>query len=327
MAEAVAPAIGLLAGNPDKRRLLTEVLSHFGYRVVFADDPARLDCQALAAISTDAWLLELPEESLLSDWLLEHSAVPVLLGAGEIPPADSEDYPRWERRLYNKLLPLLGPVCGGQLPSMLAARDTEIPVQRAGRPARCVWLLAASLGGPAAVKTFLDHLPADLPVAFIYAQHIDAGFEERLPGIIGRQNDWRIINCVAGTELHDGDVLVAPIKRRLLFNPEGRVQLSDAPWPGLYQPSIETLLDQLGDTFAPACGAIIFSGMGEDGVSACRRLRHQGIEVWTQDPLSAACAVMPEAVAAAGLSSRQGDPAALAAALQTWLAQEWPVEL
>ncbi|WP_022963615.1 chemotaxis protein CheB [Halopseudomonas pelagia] len=322
MAEAFAPAIGLLAANPDKRRLLHSVLSHFGYRVVFCDDPAQLDCRRLAAITTEAWLLELPEESALSDWLLEHSAVPVLLGAGEIPPADSEDYPRWERRLYNKLLPLLGPVEGGQLPSMLTFKGTTKEVHNARQPARCVWLLGASLGGPAAVKVFLDSLPADLPIAFIYAQHIDAGFESRLPSIIGRQNDWRIINCVAGTALHDGDVLVAPIKRSLSFSPEGRVRLSDTPWPGCYQPSIETLLDQVGGAFAPACGAIIFSGMGEDGVQACRRLRKQGVEVWTQDPRSAACSVMPEAVAAEGLSSRQGDPAELAVALQAWLAQE-----
>lgn len=327
MAEAIAPAIGLLAVNPEKRRLLCAVLGHFGYRVIFSDDPAQLDCQRLAAIDTDAWLLELPEESVLSDWLLEHSAVPVLLGAGEIPAADTEDFPRWERRLYNKLLPLLGPVDGGQLPRMLTVKNADSEVRGARQSARCVWLLAASLGGPAAVKMFLDSLPADLPVAFIYAQHIDAGFEARLPGVIGRHNEWRIINCVAGTELHDGDVLVAPIKRSLSFSPEGRVRLSDTPWPGLYQPSIETLLDQLGSAFAPACGAIIFSGMGEDGVQACQRLRKQGVEVWTQDSSSAACAVMPEAVAAAGWSSRQGDPAELAAALQAWLAQEWPLAL
>ena len=315
----------MLAVQPEKRRRLESALTHFGYRVVFCADPLQLDCQGLAAIDTDAWLLEMPGESPLSDWLLEHSAVPVLLGAGEIPAPDSEDYPRWERRLYNKLLPLLGPAPDGQLPSLLAPADSEpVPGRKV---AQCVWLLAGSLGGPAAVKTFLDDLPADLPVAFIYAQHIDAGFESRLPTIIGRQNDWRIINCVAGTALHEGDVLVAPIRQRLAFSPERRVRLSDEPWPGPYQPSIESLLDQIGSVFAPACGAIIFSGMGEDGVQACARLRQRGVEVWTQDRASAACAVMPQAVSAAGLSTQEGSPLELAAALQHWLAQEWPVAL
>ena len=103
-----AAAIALLAGNPGKRRQLARVLGEFGYAVVFADDPAGLTAGELAQVSTDAWLLELAEESPLADWLLEHSSAPVLLGAGEIPELGSEEYPRWQRRLYGKLLPLLG---------------------------------------------------------------------------------------------------------------------------------------------------------------------------------------------------------------------------
>lgn len=315
------PAIALLAGNPGKRNRLAGVLARFGYRVVFAGDPSELDASRLQAVQTDAWLLELAEESPLTDWLLEYSPVPVLLGAGEIPDASCEDYPRWQRRLLGKLLPLLGepPTADSLVPVVLPQLRQDAP--------SCVWVLGASLGGPAAVKRFLDLLPADLPVAFIYAQHIDAGFEQQLPQILGRQNDWRIINCQPGAHLRRGDVLVAPVSRSLRFGSEGVVQLSDEPWPGLYRPSIEAVLDETLRAFGSASGAIIFSGMGEDGVAACGRLRQQGIEVWTQDEQSAACAIMPRAVRDAGFSHRQGSPEELAAALQQWLSQEWPLAL
>ena len=198
--------------------------------------------------------------------------------------------------------------------------------KRFGNPAErapCIWVLGASLGGPAAVKRFLDTLPPNLPVAFVYAQHIDPGFEQQLPQIIGRQNDWQILNCRPGSRLQAGEVLVVPIAQRLGFSRDGVLSLSDEPWPGPYQPSIETVLDMVCQQFGPACGAIIFSGMGEDGVAACGRMRQQGIEVWTQDTQSAACATMPDAVRDAGFSHRQGSPEELAAALQRWLAQEW----
>ena len=329
MIDPAAPAIALLADKEQKRQLLQEVLQNFGYRVIFAGEPEALDCQALEAIKADAWLLELAEESELADWLLEYSPVPVLLGAGEIPHHESEDYPRWKRRLYAKLLPLLGAPPAGHPALATAVLDAVNAVNAVSviPPARCVWLLAASLGGPAAVKRFLDRLPATLPIAFIYAQHIDAGFEAQLPVILGRQNAWRVLNCVNGAHLHNGEVLVAPIKRSLGFAPEGQIRLSDTPWRGPYQPSIETLLDVVADAFAPACGAIIFSGMGEDGVQACGRLRAQGAQVWTQDVSSAACSVMPQAVVDAGYSSRQGSPEMLADALRYWVAQEWPVAL
>ncbi|QJD60049.1 chemotaxis protein CheB [Pseudomonas sp. gcc21] len=319
----LAPAIALLASQPAKRKLLAEVLGEFGYRVVFASEPERLNCEQLAAVDPDAWLLELSEESELAEWLLEHSPVPVLLGTGEVPDRHSDDYPRWKRRLYNKLQPLLGDPPEGQAPSVSVA-----PPNHSGVPvARCVWLLAASLGGPAAVKSFLDALPADLPVAFIYAQHIDAGFEYKLPQILGRHNNWRFFNCEEGSRLHEGEVMVAPITRVIEFGPAGEVRLSDQPWPGAYQPAIEVLLDEIVKAFSPGCGAIIFSGMGEDGVNACGRMHEKGMQVWTQNAESAACATMPLAVQLAGYSSRQGSPEELAAAMQQWVDEEWLVAL
>lgn len=318
MSDTPAPAIALLASRPAKRDVLAQVLSGFGYRVVFSDAAEQLAPSDLAAIEADAWLLDVADECELADWLLEHSPVPVLLGVGEIPPVGDDEHVRWQRRLYAKLLPLLGCPPSGEAPEMPAP---------ALAPARvsCVWVLAASLGGPSAVKAFLDALPAGLPIAFVYAQHIDAGFEAQLPGIVGRHNAWRLINCSAGTRLEPGDVMVAPIGRAMRFGPDGEVRMLDIPWPGPYQPAIESVIDEATRAFAPACGAIIFSGMGEDGVAACGRLRQQGMEVWTQTAESAVCAIMPQAVQDAGHSSRQGTPEQLADALTHWLEQEWAV--
>ena len=311
--------VALLVANSSKRNSLYEVVQSFGYRVVFAEAPLMLCPDQLKAVRTDLWLLDMAEESTLVDWLLEQSPVPVLLGNDDIPAVEDEEYPRWQRRLLRKLEQLLG--------SSPAGRVLSPPRQSPRTGGHSVWLLGASLGGPAAVKSFLDVLPAHLPVAFVYAQHIDAGFEYQLPRILGRENSWRLRNCEQGSELQAGDVLVAPITQRLSFTADGRINLQDSPWPGAYQPAIETLLDEVNSAFSPACGAIIFSGMGEDGVQACGRMRHQGRPVWTQSAESAACAVMPQAVQQAGFSSREGTPEELALAMCRWLEQERPSSL
>lgn len=299
------------------RSSLAQTVREFGYRVVFDAQPAQVQPAQLAAVMTDLWLLDMAEESPLVDWLLEYSPVPVLLGAGEIPPPQHEDHVRWQRRLFGKLCALLGEP--PQMP-VLHPAPAGLPRTRC-----CVWLLGASLGGPAAVKRFLDTLPAQLPIAFVYAQHIDAGFEQQLPRILGRENAWHIRNCVEGGQLQPGEVLVAPISQTLSFGPQGQMQLHDRAWPGAYQPAIESLLDELAAAFAPGCGAIIFSGMGEDGVEACGRLRRQGMEIWTQSTASAASATMPQAVRQAGYSSREGSPEELAVAMRQWLEQERPL--
>ncbi len=311
------PTVALLVACNDRRTRLSEAVQRFGYAVGFEQPPAQLDAGQLAQVVTDLWLLDMAEDSPLVDWLLEHSEVPVLLGNDEIPSQKDEDYPRWQRRLYAKLGKLLG------APPIVPQLSVPTPAPATG--ACSVWLLGASLGGPAAVKGFLDALPAQLPVAFVYAQHIDAGFEHQLPRILGRENHWRVRNCEDGSRLQPGDVLVAPISRALKFGVDGQVCLQDSPWPGAYQPAIETLLDEVNAAFAPHCGAIIFSGMGEDGVAACGRMRRQGMQVWTQSASSAACATMPEAVQQAGFSSREGSPEELALAMRQWLEQERPV--
>lgn len=304
--------VALLVSSNSQRAVLAEVLAGLGYLVVFARPPQEVLPEQLAAVAADAWLLDLADASPLVDWLLEHSPAPLLFGVGNIPAAGDEELLRWQRRLQNKLAALLGP-----LPQTPVLRAVSAPQTRP-----CVWLLAASLGGPAAVKQFLDALPADLPVAFVYAQHIDAGFEQQLPRILGRHNTWKVRNYAEGLRLQHGEVLVAPIAHALQFGAGGQVMRLSVPWPGVYQPAFEALLDELSGAYSPDCGAIIFSGMGEDGVAACGRMRQQGMQVWTQSAQSAACATMPEAVQQAGYSSRDGSPEELAAALQEWLEQE-----
>lgn len=314
MTEIGAPAVALLVASDERRRSLSETVRRLGYSVVFDTPPLRLHPPQLAEIATDLWLLDMDEDSALVDWLLDHSDVPVLLGNDEIPAQRDEDFPRWQRRLLGKLSKLLGAPAG--VPRLAPAVAPE--------PVCCVWLLGASLGGPAAVKRFLDLLPDSLPVAFVYAQHIDAGFEHQLPRILGRENGWRILNCEEGARLRPGEVLVAPISRTLSFDSSGRVCLQEAGWSGAYQPAIGMLLDEVAGAFAPHCGAIIFSGMGEDGVDACGRLRRQGMQVWTQSAESSACATMPQAVQQAGHSCLQGSPEELALAMRQWLEQERP---
>lgn len=314
MIDTPAPAVGLLVACNERRRSLREAVQRFGYTVVFDTPPLRLGPPQLAAVTADLWLLDMDEESPLVDWLLEHSPVPVLLGNDEIPAQRDEDFPRWQRRLLGKLSKLLG--APASLPQLAPAAPPS--------PRCCVWLLGASLGGPAAVKRFLDALPDSLPVAFVYAQHIDAGFEHQLPRILGRANGWRVLNCEEGACLESGDVLVAPITQTLSFAAGGRICLQEGGWSGAYQPAIGAVLDEVAAAFAPDCGAIIFSGMGEDGVEACGRLRRQGMQVWTQSAESAACATMPEAVLQAGYSCLQGSPEELALAMRQWLEQERP---
>ena len=110
MTEKTAGRIAVIADTSLQRHVLQQALVSNGYQVVLNTDPARLEPDALDTCETDLWLVDLAqmEDSPLVDELIERSAAPVLFGEGHAPERHSENYPRWERRLFGKLKTLGG---------------------------------------------------------------------------------------------------------------------------------------------------------------------------------------------------------------------------
>ncbi|MES2818836.1 MAG: chemotaxis protein CheB [Pseudomonadota bacterium] len=338
MTEKLSARIAVIADTSLQRHVLQQALTANGYQVVLNSDPARLDDEALGQCETDLWMVDLAqtEDSPLIDRLLERATAPVLFGEGYAPERHSEHYPRWERRLFGKLKRLVGDpskqgaaaglealMSEAQRPARLdlpaALADTPLV---AGEPARQVWLLAASLGGPAAVKAFLDALPGGLPVGFVYAQHIDASFEHALPQAVGRHSQWHVNPAREGDSIRCGEVVVAPICHELSFAEDGAMRIADRGWPEPYSPSIDQMMLNLAQHFGAHCGVLAFSGMGSDGSAAAAYVRRQGGEIWTQRGDSCACASMPDSLREGGYSAFSGDPRELAANLVSHLAAQ-----
>ena len=337
MTDRTAARIAVIADTSLQRHVLQQALAGSGYQVVLNSDPARLDEAALADCETDLWLVDLAqsEDSPLVDHLLEQASAPVLFGEGHAPERHSENYPRWERRLFGKLKRLVGDpaqAVGPSLQALLAEAQRpsrlELPEAlaqtplAAGEPARQVWLLAASLGGPAAVKEFLDALPGGLPVGFVYAQHIDAAFEAALPQAVGRHSQWHVNPVRHGDAVRCGEVVVAPIAHELGFAEDGNMQVAERGWPEPYSPSIDQMMLNLAQQFGASCGVIAFSGMGSDGSAAAAYVRRQGGVIWTQRAESCASPSMPDSLREGGYSAFSGDPRELAAALVNHLAEQ-----
>lgn len=331
------PRIAVVADTSLQRHVLQQALTSTGYHVVLNSDPARLDEAMLGECETDLWLVDLAQtdDSPLIDQLLERVSVPVLFGEGHAPERHSEHYPRWERRLVGKLKRLVGDPSAGVGPSLEALlADAQRPSRVelpdllastplvAGEPARQVWLLAASLGGPAAVKAFLDALPGGLPVGFIYAQHIDASFESALPQAVGRHSQWHVNPARHGDPVRCGEVVVATISHELGFADDGAMQIAARGWPEPYSPSIDQMMLNLAQHYGTRCGVVAFSGMGSDGSAAAAYVRRQGAEIWTQRADSCVCPSMPDCLREGGYSLFSGDPRELAANLVSHLAAQ-----
>ncbi len=329
------PRIGILADDRLQQHLLKSALVHFGFDVVINTDPSRFAQLDLANTMLDAWLVDVRDEENdeyldLLEQLLEGS-VPVLIGTEPAPKQHCMTFPKWEKRLYGKLRTLLNitPLISEDamvlqaLPEHKPSHRIPLPTAFSRTPVSqspaMVWVLGASLGGPEAVKAFLDALPAGLPVAFIYAQHIDPRFEQSLCKTIGRHSDYTLKNFCPGVALQSGDVLVAPIEHEFYFDQQGCPHSHDRAWPGPYGPSIDQVILNVHAYYGVHSGYIIFSGMGNDGAEALVSLPAAHGPVWAQTSQSCANSSMPDSAVSTNQVSYVGDPYQLALQLVNYM--------
>lgn len=196
------------------------------------------------------------------------------------------------------------------------------PVRSATAPdrARRVWVLGASLGGPQAVRAFLSRLSGESPIAFILAQHIGEGFDQLLASQLDRETALHVACARAGARLRHGDVLLAPLDRALRIDRDGCVRLHPLAERGIYSPSIDEVMHEVAQRYGANAGAIVFSGMGDDGIEGARAIAAEGGVVWAQDAASAVISSMPDHARRAGVVSLSGPPESLADQLMKTLA-------
>jgi chemosensory pili system protein ChpB (putative protein-glutamate methylesterase) len=181
--------------------------------------------------------------------------------------------------------------------------------------ARQVWVLGASIGGPQAVKQFISALPADLPVALVLAQHIGSGFVELLAAQLRRVTELEVSAAEDGQTLRHGQLVVAPVEHRMVIVEGGRVELQPISERSVYSPSIDRVMADVAARYGANSGAIVFSGMGNDGVQGSQAIVERGGIVWAQNAASCVISSMADSVRAAGLASHSGTPDELAASL------------
>lgn len=312
------PRLFIVADRPLQRIALAEMIQSCGFDIVDNLPPDRL--QALHfTTNPDLWLLDVvDQESILERIGFD---APVMFGIDAAPQlTDRQAYGKWMRVLSRKLIKLLG-----HPPPLLLCDDqpeSTIVVAEAQPSWQYVCVLAASMGGPNAVKAFLDALPSDLdlPVAFLYVQHIDPYMQELLPRILVRQNNWR--SRLIKDEpvlLTAGEILIVPATRMLSMDAKGLLTPLDTRWPGQYQPSINEVLLRASQAFSDRLLTIVFSGMGEDGIQAAQQVTQQHGLIWAQTAISCDCSSQPDAMRATGQVTFNGSPEMLAQKLQVFL--------
>lgn len=320
MPELRAARVGLVTDDNLNRYTLQKVLSDGDYELAASLDSSSLaayfDQRSLSPGSAelDVWLIDTAGAAIQSalELLADKSELPLLLN-DHIPATNElEQHELWRRRLLDKL-ELVAVGRGLEHTQPNAVTTDEQP------GAEKVWLLVASLGGPEAVKRFIDALPGELPIAMVYGQHIESNFDGLLASALGTKKHYPIQLVSGAKTLIEGQVYVVPVDHQLRFLSRGRVVETRKAWIGCYQPCLDQVIADLARVYRERLGVIVFSGMCNDGEIGCRVARANGATVWAQTPDSCLSPDMPNAAIGTGCVSQQGSPEQLAAALVSYL--------
>jgi two-component system chemotaxis response regulator CheB len=165
--------------------------------------------------------------------------------------------------------------------------------------------IAASTGGPAALKTILTELPRTFPVPILVVQHIARGFTSGLAHWLGGDTRLDVRLAELGEPALPGVVYIAPDDRHIGCRVDGsdsiRIVLDNAAAEGAFRPSASYLFRSVAQSLGAGALSVILTGMGDDGIAGLRVAKAAGGRIIAQDEASSVIYGMPREAARAGV--------------------------
>jgi two-component system chemotaxis response regulator CheB len=184
-------------------------------------------------------------------------------------------------------------------------------------PQELRWVaIGASTGGPAALREFLEEVPADAPVGFVVVQHIASGFELGLADWLNKEFPFDVRLARDGEILRKGSLRLAPGGSHLRLEAGGVLRLdTQSPARRGHRPSVDDLFFSCAESCPREVAGVILTGMGSDGVDGLLALRKAGGLTMAQDEASSIVFGMPRVALERGAADIALPPRALAHAL------------
>lgn len=218
------------------------------------------------------------------------------------------------RRIFRPITPRVQPTATRSVTQ--STRELSQPVRQAVRtapPQRAsgksykILLIGTSTGGPVALQKILTKLPASYPHPILLIQHMPAAFT---PAFAARLNGLCAIEVKEaenGDQLRAGCAYLAPGGMQMMLERGGvygRIKIIPGTADMNYKPCVDITFASASKVLGRDTLAVVLTGMGADGREGARMLKAAGATIWAQDEASCVVYGMPQAVAAAGISSQ-----------------------
>ncbi len=338
MSENTTINVSIASESVQLRKQLQTALERNGLSIAVNEPLSFEFISKLDSCQSEVLIIDLDENSVIDDKLLDEALeninIPIIFNdVAAMSGLNSKALTKWHYKLTKKIIKVAGyseqfdtsdldsQELANRAPSMYESQEISLSNIHLNhlKLAQNVWVLGASLGGPEAVKRFLNNLDPNIDASFILAQHLGSNFVKLLAEQLTRTTPFKAMKPRVGHVLRHGEILVTPVSERLIINPIGAVELRAMDEPAAYSPSIDLVIEDAAKRFGSRSGAIIFSGMGDDGSNGIEVMKQCGASIWAQDADSCVISSMPDQARNTGLVDFSGTPEALAKNLNKFL--------
>lgn len=214
------------------------------------------------------------------------------------------------QRVREDLIPKIHALCHrteAPPPRPRPAASAGSALLRPPAPAASVRIVAigVSTGGPNALAAMMPSIPGSLPVPIVITQHMPPMFTRMLADRLNTQCALTVVEGEEGMEVKPGTAYVAPGDHHMVFERRGGkviVRLNQEPPENSCRPAVDVMFRSVVSLYGSGTLGVILTGMGQDGLRGCERVREARGQVLAQDEATSVVWGMPGFVARAGLA-------------------------
>ena len=164
--------------------------------------------------------------------------------------------------------------------------------------------IGSSTGGPQALLQFFTDLKVKVRQPIFVTQHMPATFTTILAEHISKQSGLLCHEAKEGDIVEGGRIYLAPGNFHMTVKDQGGkkvISLNQDAQENFCRPAVDPMLRSLINVYGKKILAVIFTGMGSDGLKGCQQVVEAGGVVLAQDEATSVVWGMPGAVAMAGI--------------------------
>ena len=166
-------------------------------------------------------------------------------------------------------------------------------------------VIGSSTGGPSAVESVLLHLPKNLNVPVVIAQHMPENFIHSFAKRLNDLTDLRVIVAQKGMAVESGNVYIAPGNENTIVNNTkngNQVVFDYTPerFKEFNNPSVTALMNSVAAVYGGHSIAVMLTGMGRDGTPGMKAIYDAGGYTIAQSKESCVVFGMPGSAVEAG---------------------------